>query len=360
MPAPGETITGPDGKVRVWQPDTRNSDTFDYLGPASGFSTAEEAHQADLESGQGSYVPGSFVEHWPWWLKAFVATGLGSAAVTGIGAAVAPGLFGATPVLAGTAPAATSTLLGATPSIGIGTAAGVPTAIGAPAAIGTGAALPISTGSITAGLPSVSLGATAPTSIGVGAAPTSSLIAGSGPSATIGTSQAVPPVASGVKWLQNLKNAGNIGQVLSGYAQGAGQGRQAEASLNIANDRNALERARLGLDQRTTGQNLESQARSQAAWGQFAQNPGNPFMTADIKAKYGAGPDFSGYSGIGADAYRDAQQRLLSGSDKQFTLPAATPMPNESLLERLARFGGLATGLVGGYQGYRPPTTGGR
>jgi hypothetical protein len=168
----------------------------------------------------------------------------------------------------------------------------------------------------------------------------------------------------------------NAGQVLSNYASGAAQGRQAEANLNLGADalrqrqaeserQDAIDRAKLEETHRVTGQNLESQARSQAAWGQFAQNPGNPFMSADMKAKFGS-PDFSGYSGIGADAYRAAQARLLSGSDKRFTdlptvpTPALTPQPNESRMDKIMRIAGLITGVGGSLGGYRPPTTGGR
>jgi hypothetical protein len=74
----------------------------------------------------------------------------------------------------------------------------------------------------------------------------------------------------------------------------------------------------------------------------------------------GGRPDMSS---LGDEAYRAAQQRLLSGSDKQFPsmpTPALTPPPKSGWLDKLMQLGALGTGAAGALGGYRPPTTGGR
>jgi hypothetical protein len=173
-----------------------------------------------------------------------------------------------------------------------------------------------------------------------------------------------------------LSKLGQAGQVLSGYSQGAAQGREHEANLNLSMDQlrqrqveadriDAQNRAKLELDQRTTGQDLETQARRQAAWGTWlAQGPIQYNAPASVASRIPAqftapGPDFSQ---IGKDALRDAQQRLVSGSDKKFTptptipSPPITPQPNESLTDKLMRYSGLVSGVLGAYGGYKPPT----
>jgi hypothetical protein len=180
----------------------------------------------------------------------------------------------------------------------------------------------------------------------------------------------------------NASKLFNVGQVLTNYASGAAQGRQAEANLNLNSDtlrqrqaeserQDAMNRATLELGQKKTGQDLESQARAQAAWGRVMQAGPVTFSVPDnIKSHMGSItsglPDFSG---IGEDAYRAAQQRLLSGSDKTFApvptvpTPSLTPQPNESWLDKLARWGGTGASLYGLSRGYTPPpptNTGGR
>jgi hypothetical protein len=77
-------------------------------------------------------------------------------------------------------------------------------------------------------------------------------------------------------------------------------------------------------------------------------------------------PTYEHANELADQAYKAAMQRLLSGSDKQFTpqpnipSPTLTPQPNESWLDKLARWGGTGLGIAGSLGGYRPPTTGGR
>jgi hypothetical protein len=321
MPTPGESITGPDGQLRVWEPDTAHSKNWEYLQEASGFPSEEAAHQADLESGQGSYVPASNVTHWPWWLKTFVATGLGAAAATGLGAALAPGAFGgAAGAGAGAGSAATgaaSSTLGSSPMAGVSFG-------GASGAAGAGGA---------------------------------------------GASTAVPLAAKGAGTLGTLGKLGSVGQILGGYQQGAAQGREREAGLNLQADtlrqRQVESDRQNAINQKTTGQDLEDQARRQAAWGEFVKaGPMKVTPPAHLASHMGTvsggRPDMSS---LGDEAYRAAQQRLLSGSDKQFPsmpTPALTPPPKSGWLDKLMQLGALGTGAAGALGGYRPPTTGGR
>jgi hypothetical protein len=319
MPTPGESITGPDGQLRKWQPETRNIEAFNYLGPASGFSSLDEAMQADAASGQGSWVPASEGGGMPWWMKAFVGVGLGSAAVTGLGAAAAPGLFGGgagTGAAAATGGAASSTL-GSSPMAGVSFG-------GASGAAGAGGA---------------------------------------------GASTAVPLAAKGAGTLGTLGKLGSVGQILSGYQQGAAQGREREAGLNLQADtlrqRQVESDRQNAINQKTTGQDLEDQARRQAAWGEFVKaGPMKVTPPAHLASHMGTvsggRPDMSS---LGDEAYRAAQQRLLSGSDKQFPsmpTPALTPPPKSGWLDKLMQLGALGTGAAGALGGYRPPTTGGR
>jgi hypothetical protein len=319
MPTPGESITGPDGQLRKWQPETRNIEAFNYLGPASGFSSLDEAMQADAASGQGSWVPASEGGGMPWWMKAFVGVGLGSAAVTGLGAAAAPGLFGGgagTGAAAATGGAASSTL-GSSPMAGVSFG-------GASGAAGAGGA---------------------------------------------GASTALPLAAKGAGTLGTLGKLGSVGQILSGYQQGAAQGREREAGLNLQADtlrqRQVESDRQNAINQKTTGQDLEDQARRQAAWGEFVKaGPMKVTPPAHLASHMGTvsggRPDMSS---LGDEAYRAAQQRLLSGSDKQFPsmpTPALTPPPKSGWLDKLMQLGALGTGAAGALGGYRPPTTGGR
>jgi hypothetical protein len=183
MPAPDETQQGPDGQLRKWQPDTRNLEAFNYLGPSSGFSSAEEAAAADLASGQGSWVPASTGGGMPWWMKAFVGVGLGSAAVTGLGAALAPGLFGGAG--AGAAGAAGGAAgAGATGSAAV--PAGLAMSSQTPAAIAAGA-----------GAPSFGLGAAPALGAGVGAGLPASLAMSSQTPAQIAAMSGAPSLALG-------------------------------------------------------------------------------------------------------------------------------------------------------------------
>jgi len=196
---------------------------------------------------------------------------------------------------------------------------------------------------------------------------------GLGSAGAAGGAGAGGAASTGAAKLGTLGKLGAAGQVLSGYSQGAAQGREHEAMLNLTADQlrqrqvederqNAINRGTLEVTQKKTGQDLETQARQQAAWGQFMQHPENPFTLPDsVKAKFGPGPDYSGFKPIGDEAYRAAQQRLLSGSDKQFTpqpnipSPPLTPQPNESTLEKLMRYAGLVSGTAGALGGYKPP-----
>jgi hypothetical protein len=300
MAEPGETIVGPDGQLRKWQPDTRNMELFNYLGPSSGFTSLEEAMNADKESGQGSWVPASEGGGMPWWMKAFVGVGFGSAAVTGLGAAFAPGLFGA------------------------GTGAGAGAAI-------TGAGAPGYT-----------------------------------------TLPMVAPSVKGAGTLGTLGKLGAVSQILGGYQQGAAQGRQSEAQLNLGQDtlrqrqiesarQDALDRAKLDLDQRTTGQDLENQARWQAFQADYLK-AGPYSVSRGEGGRYGPNvPVFEHRNEMADQAYRAAQQRLLSGSDKQFSTPptiptpALTPPPKSGWLDKLMQLGALGTGAAGAWGGYQPP-----
>jgi hypothetical protein len=121
------------------------------------------------------------------------------------------------------------------------------------------------------------------------------------------------------------------------------------------------------MDQRKTGQNLETQARQQAAIGLYQKNgPVTITPPANIASHMGTIGNVPDFSSIGQQAYDAAMKRLLSGSDKTFTTPPTvrtptlTPQPNESWLDKLARWGGTGAGIAGSLGGYRPPTTGGR
>jgi hypothetical protein len=174
-----------------------------------------------------------------------------------------------------------------------------------------------------------------------------------------------------------LAKLGGVGQILSSYAQGAGQGRQAEANLNLNADalrqrqiederQNAIQRGTLEVTQRKTGQDLEDQARYQAGAADFLKAGPYKVARSDNGAYTGTAPTFEHSTEIADQAYKAAMARLVSGSDKQFTpqpnIPSLplTPQPNESWLDKLARWGGTGLGLAGAIGGYRPPTTGGR
>jgi hypothetical protein len=169
----------------------------------------------------------------------------------------------------------------------------------------------------------------------------------------------------------------NAGQILTNYASGAAQGRQAEANLNLNADalrqrqiederQNAIQRGNLEVTQRKTGQDLEDQARYQAGAADFLKAGPYKVARGDNGFFTGTAPTFEHSNEIADQAYKAAMQRLLSGSDKQFTpqpnipSPTLTPQPNESWLDKLARWGGTGLGIAGSLGGYRPPTTGGR
>lgn len=323
-------ITGPNGKGYLWQPSNRNVETFEKLGEASGFASREDAERADFLGDDGSYVQenytnanallpklmyfgmlaGPAIAHFA--PMAFQGAGTGAGGGTGVGAG------------GGTATTAASSTLGTSPMAGVSFGPGVVGSVGGPGVSG-----------------------------GVG---------GGGAAGTIGT-------------LGKLKN---VGQALLGYSSGAAQGRQAEANLNLGTDtlrqrqaeqarQDALDRAKLEMDQRTTGQDLETQARQQAAWGQFVSaGPRKLNVPSEIAANMGTfaspSPESAGqYKDMGDQAYRAAMDRLLSGSDKKFTPPPSvptpplTPQPNESWLEKLMRWGGTGLGVAGGFSGYQPP-----
>jgi hypothetical protein len=174
-----------------------------------------------------------------------------------------------------------------------------------------------------------------------------------------------------------LAKLGGVGQILSSYAQGAGQGRQAEANLNLNADalrqrqiederQNAIARGTLEVTQRKTGQDLENQARGQAFGADLLKAGPYKVVKGENGMWTGVTPTYEHANDIADQAYKAAMQRLLSGSDKQFTpqpnIPSLplTPQPNESWLDKLARWGGTGLGLAGAIGGYRPPTTGGR
>ncbi len=327
MPQPDETMTGPDGQLRMWQPDTKNLEAFNYMGANSGYQSAEEAIQADLDSGDGSWVPASFDKQnglSPWKIVAGMA-------------------------LAGTGGQLLATY-------------GVPaliSAFGGGSAAGAGGA--------------TTLAAATPTSIGVGAAPTGALIAGTGssilPAAMGGTAAATGGTGMGVAGT-TLSRLGTAGQVLSRASEGAASGREKEANVNLLRDtlrqrqaeqerQNALDQGKLQVDQKNTGQDLESQARRQAAWGDImAAGPRTitppPNIAARMPTIGNSGREHD--SELGQQAYRAAQERLLSGSDKQFMeqpkvpTPPLTPLPNESRADSWMGKAGTILGLISAFR----------
>jgi len=394
------TITGPDGQLRQWQPSNEYENQFNYLGPSSGYQTLEDARRADEESDQGSYVPASYRTHMPWWMKAFIGTGLASAGVTGLGAAFAPGAFGGA---AGTAAAGAGTGAAgaAAPSLGVpiggvgslgalNSAAGISTIPLGGAAAGGGAAgagltsgamggttfgpTAAGTGVFGGSVPAASFGgagvggAAAP-SLGVpigGAGSLGALNAGAGvstipfgaaPAAAAGGGGAAGGAAAGraaAGRIGTLAKLGTLGQVLTNYAGGAAQGRQAEANLNLNADalrqRQVEADRQYALDRATKARQFEEDARRLATW-------------ARTVASFDNGTDPRHLKDIIDQAYQAAMQRLLSGNQlpPNIPTPPMTPPPNESLMDRIARLSGILTGTIGAFSNYRPPaSTGGR
>ena len=329
MPYPGESTTI-NGKTMAWQPTTSRLDSFNYLGTGSGYNSAEEAEAADLESGEGSYVPATFSNPSGKFPKLMLAAMLaGPAIAQGVGA------------LAGAGGGARA----------VGGAGGAGAASGAAGAAGTaGTAGTITTAAGTV-LPATTLPALGATGAAAG-----------------GT--AAGTAAAGGK----LATLGKIGGIMGNAAGSAARGREAEAQIGLGRDTltqrkteaertNNIAAAQLGLDQRKLSPTLQSHDFNQSLRGRLIQGlqdasfqrpAGVPtrHLTGGLRPSAIVGKDE-----FGRQMTADAQSRLDSGANYQYPglpaveTPGLTPLPKASKLDKLLQLGGLFGSIAGAYGG---------